>query len=78
MDQAEVNQLRTVTEACALVDLAAGRRQGVITWVFVDTGLRTGLRVSELAPVPRAVGAGLEMGAGVDRLYETGDGKQDA
>ncbi len=51
MDQDEVSQLRTVTEAWALVDLAAGRRQGVITWAFVDTALRTGLRVSELARI---------------------------
>ncbi len=49
MDEGEIDRLRTVTEAWAIVDLAAGRRQGVLTWAFVDTAMRTGLRVSELA-----------------------------
>ena len=49
MDGREVKQLRTVTEAHAIVDIRAGRRQGVVAWMVVDAALRTGLRVSELA-----------------------------
>jgi len=49
MDAREVNQLRTVTEAKAIVDNQAGRRQGIVAWMVVDAALQTGLRVSELA-----------------------------
>ena len=49
MDGREVKQLRTVTEAQAIVDTQAGRRQGVVAWAVVDAALQTGLRVSELA-----------------------------
>lgn len=49
MDKDEVKQLRTVTEARAIVDLRKGNRGGVITWMVVDAALSTGLRVSELA-----------------------------
>lgn len=49
MDITEVKQLRTVTEAWAILDLRAGRVQGVISWMVVDMALSTGLRVSEMA-----------------------------
>ena len=49
MDGGEVKQLRTVTEAWAIVDARAGRRQGIVAWMVVDAALQTGLRVSELA-----------------------------
>ena len=45
----EVKQLRTVTEARAIVDLRAGRVNGPLTWMLVDLALSTGLRVSEIA-----------------------------
>lgn len=45
----EVKQLRTVTEARAIVDLKAGRVNGPLAWMVVDTALSTGLRVSEIA-----------------------------
>lgn len=51
MDVRETEQLRTVTEAWSITDLVAGRRQGVLTWLVVDTALLTGLRVSELAKI---------------------------
>lgn len=47
----EVKQLRTVTEARAIVDLRAGRVNGVLGWMAVDFALNTGLRVSEIAKV---------------------------
>ena len=49
MDAQEVKQLRTVTEAKAIVDLKKGRVKGPIMWMLVDLALSTGLRVSELA-----------------------------
>jgi len=49
MDAKEVKQLRTVTEARAIVDLKAGRELGVRAWMVVDLALSTGLRVSEIA-----------------------------
>jgi site-specific recombinase XerD len=49
MDLDEVKQLRTVTEAKAIVDLKAGRIAGVRAWMLVDLALSTGLRVSEMA-----------------------------
>ena len=49
MSQGEAKQLRTVTEAKAIVDLRAGRVTGPLTWVVVDLALSTGLRVSEMA-----------------------------
>ena len=51
MDVRETEQLRTVTEAWSITDMGAGRRQGVLTWMVVDTALLTGLRVSELAKI---------------------------
>jgi integrase len=48
MSADEVKQLRTVTEARAIVDLKAGRVNGVLGWMLVDTALSTGLRVSEI------------------------------
>lgn len=51
MDAREVEQLRTVAEAWAITDQAAGRRQGVLTWAVVDTAMLSGLRVSELANI---------------------------
>jgi integrase len=51
MSADEVRQLRTVTEACAIVDLKAGRVNGVLGWMVVDLALSTGLRVSEIAKV---------------------------
>jgi len=45
----EVKQLRTVTEARAIVDLRAGRVNGPLAWMLVDVALSTGLRVSEIA-----------------------------
>ena len=47
----EVRQLRTVTEARAIVDLKAGRVNGVLGWMLVDFALSTGLRVSEIGRV---------------------------
>lgn len=49
MDAKEVKQLRTVTEAKALVDQKKGRVNGVVAWMLVDLALGTGLRVSEMA-----------------------------
>ncbi len=49
MDEKEVKQLRTVTEAKAIVDLKAGRVGGPLAWMVVDLALSTGLRVSEIA-----------------------------
>jgi integrase len=48
MSAEEVKQLRTVAEARAIVDLRAGRINGVLGWMLVDTALSTGLRVSEI------------------------------
>jgi len=47
----EGRQLRTVAEARAIVDLKAGRVNGVLGWMAVDFALSTGLRVSEIAKV---------------------------
>jgi len=49
MSVEEVKQLRTVTEARAIVDLKAGRVNGVLGWMVADLALSTGLRVSEIA-----------------------------
>ena len=49
MDADEALRLRTVTEASAITDLAAGRLRGPLVWAVVDTAMLTGLRVSELA-----------------------------
>jgi integrase len=51
MSADEVKQLRTVAEARAIVDLKAGRINGVLGWMAVDFALSTGLRVSEIAKV---------------------------
>lgn len=51
MDADEVKQLRTVTEARAIVDLKKGRIAGISAWMVVDLALATGLRVSELAAI---------------------------
>ncbi len=47
----EVKQLRTVTEAKAIVDLRKGRITGPVRWMLVDLALSTGLRVSEMAAI---------------------------
>ena len=47
----EVKQLRTVTEARAIVDLRKGRIAGIRAWMVVDLALQTGLRVSELTAI---------------------------
>ncbi len=47
MDATEAKQLRTVTEAKAIVDFKKGRVGGVLAWMVVDVMLSTGLRVSE-------------------------------
>ena len=47
----EVKQLRTVTEAKAIVDLKKGREKGVMSWMLTDIALSTGLRVSELSAI---------------------------
>lgn len=49
LDEKEVRQLRTVTEATAILDNRKGRIRGARTWMLVDLALSTGLRVSELA-----------------------------
>jgi integrase/recombinase XerD len=49
MDFDEIRQLRTMTEAKAIVDLRAGRVMGPLAWMVVDLALSTGLRVSEMA-----------------------------
>ena len=51
MDADEVKQLRTVTEARCIMDLRAGRVNGVLGWMVVDIALSTGLRVSEIAKI---------------------------
>ena len=45
----EAKRLRSVVEARAVLDLAAGRTRGPLLWALVDLALSTGLRVSELA-----------------------------
>lgn len=47
----EVRQLRTVVEARCIVDLKAGRVNGVLSWMAVDFALGTGLRVNEIAKI---------------------------
>jgi site-specific recombinase XerD len=49
MSVEEVKTLRTVTEARSIMDLRAGRVNGVLAWAVVDIALSTGLRVSEIA-----------------------------
>jgi integrase len=49
MSVEEVKTLRTVTEARSIMDLRAGRINGVLAWMVVDIALSTGLRVSEIA-----------------------------
>ena len=49
MDMDEVKQLRTVTEAGAIIDLQAGRVKGPLAWMVIDLALSTGLRVSEMS-----------------------------
>jgi integrase len=49
MSVEEVRALRTVTEARSVMDLRAGRVNGVLAWMVVDIALSTGLRVSEIA-----------------------------
>lgn len=49
MDQNEIRQLMTVTEAKAITDAKHGRKSGVVTWMLVDLALQTGLRVSEMS-----------------------------
>jgi integrase len=49
MDATEAKQLRTVTEAKAIVDFKKGRVGGMLAWMVVDLMLSTGLRVSEAA-----------------------------
>ena len=49
MDEKEARQLRTVTEARAIVDLRKGRVNGVLAWMVLDLALSTGLRGSEMA-----------------------------
>jgi integrase len=51
MSADEVKQLRTVTEARAIVDLRKGRISGILAWMVIDLALATGLRVSELAAI---------------------------
>ena len=48
MNDQEVRQLRTVTEAKAIVDLKKGRIGGILAWMVLDLALSTGLRVSEI------------------------------
>lgn len=47
----EIRQLRTVTEAHAILDLQKGRAKGPMAWMVIDLALSTGLRVSELARI---------------------------
>ena len=47
----EVKQVRTVTEARAIVDLRKGRITGPLAWMLIDLALSTGLRCSELAAI---------------------------
>ena len=49
MDADEIKQLRTVTQAQAILDLQKGHIKGVLSWMLVDLALSTGLRVSEIA-----------------------------
>jgi len=51
MSTEEVKQLRTVTEARAIVDLRKGRITGPLAWMVIDLALATGLRVSELTAI---------------------------
>lgn len=45
----EVDRLRTVTQAGAIIALASGHAIAITRWAIVDTALSTGLRVGELA-----------------------------
>ena len=45
----EVSKLRRVVKDRALADMAEGRSTWVKTWMLVDLGLQTGLRVAEMA-----------------------------
>jgi len=49
MDSEEIQRLQTVTQARMVMDLQAGRKNGVTAWMLVDLALNTGLRVSEMA-----------------------------
>jgi len=49
MDLEEIRRLQTVTQAKMVMDLQAGRKNGVTAWMLVDLALLTGLRVSEMA-----------------------------
>jgi integrase/recombinase XerD len=48
MDLREVQTLRTVAQAEAILDLRAGRVRGPLVWMLVDLALESGLRVSEI------------------------------
>jgi len=47
LDKREVKLLRTITENQSIEDMEAGRADGVLRWMVVDTALSTGLRVAE-------------------------------
>ncbi len=49
MSPEEIRTLRTVTEARAITDLAAGRSCGVTAWALLDLVSSTALRVGEIA-----------------------------
>ena len=51
MSADEVKQMRTVTEAGAILALRKGRTTAINIWMVVDLALATGLRVSELAAI---------------------------
>jgi integrase len=45
----EVKQLRTVTQAGAIVDMKLGRVRGLLAYMVIYLALSTGLRASEMA-----------------------------
>ena len=49
LNTVEVSKLRRVVKDRALADMAEGRSTWVKTWMMVDLGLQTGLRVAEMA-----------------------------
>lgn len=48
LDEDEVRRLRLHCENKAIVDVAKGRRTGVVEWLVIDIGSSLGLRASEI------------------------------
>lgn len=48
LTESEILKLRQIAESRAIVDLAHGRRTGVIEWLVIDIASSLGLRATEL------------------------------